>query len=107
MGRATTKMEKVELQLRQLELVHEAPLCSSFSSLHLAKDIEVSRLSLPHEPPGFDPCPFMDRRLRDLCLCPCQRSVPLHEAPLPAPKVKVRAACRAEKLELLAVLQAD
>ena len=104
MGRAATKMDKVELQLHQLELVHEAPLSSALSNLHLAKDIEVSRLSLPKEPPGFDPCPYMDRQLRDLYMRPSCHSVPLREAPLPPPKVKVRASCRAEKLELLAVL---
>ena len=104
MGRAATKMEKVELQLRQLELVHEASQGSSLPSLQLAKDIEVSRLSLPKEPPGFDPCPYMDCRLRDLYLRPSRYSVPLHEAPLPPIKVKVRAACKAEKIELLTVL---
>ena len=106
MGRAAAKMEKVELQLRQLELVQEAPSSSSLPSLHLAKDLEVSRLSLPKEPPGFDPCPYMDRHLRDVYLHPSRHSVPVAEAPLPPAKVKVRAASKTEKLELLAVLDA-
>ena len=98
MGRAATKMEKVELQLRQLELVQETSSGPHLPGLHLAKDIEVSRLSAPKDPPGFDPCPYMDSGLRDLYLRPSAHSVAMQDAPLPPPKVKVRTSCKAEKI---------
>ena len=101
MGRAASKIEKIESQARELETL-QCPSSSSFlPSLHLAKDLQVSRLSMPSEPPGFDPCPFLDDELRDLYLRPSAHSVPTREAPAAPPRVQVRASSKAEKLELL------
>ena len=44
---------------------------------------------MPLEPPGFDPCPFLDEEVRDLYLRPSAHSVPMHEAPVAPPRVQV------------------
>ena len=103
MGRAASKIEKIETQLQELETLQCPSSGSCLPNLHLAKDLEVSRLSMPLEPPGFDPCPFLDEELRDLYLRPSARSVPMREAPVAPPRVQVRASCKAEKLELLSL----
>ena len=81
MGRAASKIEKIEGQLQELEMLQ----CPSSSS-------------------GFDPCPFLDDELWDLYLRPSAHSVPMRAAPVAPPCVQVRASGKAEKLELLALL---
>ena len=60
---------------------------------------------MPAEPPGFDPCPFLDEELRHLYLQPSAHSAPMLEAPAAPPRVQVRAFSKAENsLELLSML---
>ena len=104
MGRTATKVEKVEAQIAAL---YEADLDAgraSVPSLSLAKDVEVTRLSLPSAPPLFDPCPLLDKPLRELYLHPSRFTFPLEEAPMPPPKVVFRASSKAARLDFLAAL---
>ena len=70
MGRAAGKMEKVEEQLRSLELASSGAAVASHDCVNMAKDVEVHRLSIPEAPPAFDPCPFLDEAMRTLYFQP-------------------------------------
>ena len=103
MGRSAGKVENVEEQLRSLELV-DAGVGLAPCGVNMAKDVEVSRLSIPESPPAFDPCPFLDEPMRALYLHPSAASWALDEAEQLAPSVKFRAASKQAKLDLLAAL---
>ena len=72
-------------------------------SLASAKDVEVSRLSFPPAP-AFDPSSLFDRELRRLYLHPEAYSLHPDEVPGDPPRVKVRAADKQARLDLLAAL---
>ncbi|CAE7460646.1 unnamed protein product [Symbiodinium sp. CCMP2592] len=81
-----------------------APQLDSVPNLNLAKEVDVSRLSLPPEPPAFDPSSLLDRPMRELFLSPSRFSVPLEEAASPPPRVKSRAANKQARLDFLSAL---
>ncbi|CAE7732556.1 unnamed protein product, partial [Symbiodinium necroappetens] len=107
MGRTAVKVEKVEAQVRALAVVDPSARCSSLPDLNLAKDVEVSRVSLPRSRPAFDPAPFLDRDLRSLYLSPSLHSVPLEDAPAPPPRVTFRCSSKDARMDLLTALDAS
>ena len=107
MGRTAVKVEKVEAQVRALAVVDPSARCSSLPDLNLAKDVEVSRVSLPKSPPTFDPAPFLDKDLRSLYLNPSLHSIRLEDAPAPPPRVSFRCSSKAARMDLLSSLDAS
>ncbi|CAE7221564.1 unnamed protein product [Symbiodinium sp. CCMP2592] len=80
MGRTAGKVERVEEQVRALAVLSPDAAPGHFTDFNLAKDIEVGRLSLPSEPPAFDPSPFLDGPMRSLYLTPSAHAWPVEEA---------------------------
>ncbi|CAE7806563.1 unnamed protein product, partial [Symbiodinium sp. CCMP2456] len=105
MGRAAGKVEKIEEQLEMLKTASERAT-AAMPNLAPAKDVEAGRLNFP-VPPRFDPCPFLDDRLRALYVDPASSAIPFAELPFDPPKVRFRARDKQSRLELLALLDAS
>ncbi|OLQ07204.1 FK506-binding protein 1A [Symbiodinium microadriaticum] len=72
LGRSAGKVEKIEEQIRVLQL-DSVGGTSVLPSLALAQDVVASRIAFTGVP-EFDPCPYLDDKLRDLYLRPVSRA---------------------------------
>ncbi|CAE7717395.1 unnamed protein product [Symbiodinium sp. CCMP2592] len=104
MGRTATKVEKVEAQIAALFEADLASSCAAMPGMHLAKDVEVERLSIPSSPPLFDPCPLLDKTLRELFLHASRYVIRVEEASEVPPRVTFRAPTKRARLDFLAAL---
>ncbi|CAE7762671.1 unnamed protein product, partial [Symbiodinium necroappetens] len=101
MGRAATKVEKIEEQVASLRYATpDAHTC--LPDIALARDVDASRVTFP-EAPAFDPCPFLDDTLRDLYVFPSRSSCGFADLPDP-PRVRFRARDKKARIELLTLL---
>ena len=107
MGRAACKVEKIEEQLQAIAGCGAEALAFNAVDFSMAKDLDVTRLSLPSAPPGFDPSPYLDRPLRSLFLAPSDHAWPIESAVAPPPRVQFRCRTKAARLDFLAALDSS
>ena len=102
LGRSAGKVEKIEEQIRVLQL-DSVGGTSGLPSLALAQDVVASRIAFTGVP-EFDPCPYLDDKLRDLYLRPKDFACSFSDLLVDPPRVRFRAPGYKGKLDLLALL---